>query len=77
VTRTQRSLEKLEPGRPRKLIFEEMVAKGLVKPLGARNIKNNERGIPQSNKNVLASNIIILNNLRSLKRLTRLQMRRE
>jgi len=77
VTRTQRSLEKLSRVGPGNSFFEEMVAKGLVKPLGARNIKNNERGIPQSNKNVLASNIIILNNLRSLKRLTRLQMRRE
>jgi len=61
VTRTQHALEKREPGQARKLIFKEMFAKVLVKPLRARNIKNNEGGIPQSNKSVLTLNITILN----------------
>ena len=62
-------------GRPRSLTFDEMVLRGLVKPLEA-DYKNRNEGGPQLNTFGGKSTFNISNNLRSLKRLARQQMRR-
>ena len=62
-------------GRPRSLPFDEMVLRGLVKPLEA-DYKNRNEGGPQLNTFGGKATFNISNNLGSLKRLARQQMRR-